>query len=213
MLLVAATLAIFLTGCGEPRERTATTSATRTSPAYDVLDASHSPSTATQQVDPANAAATGATLLASAYAPRPARQPAVVEKPKGDSSSGARDALSSYELVGTGIDGTNAFAVVRTPDRGAVTVREGGVIGRYTVRAIRPDRIRLKAYDQKEAMLVIGVSGSAEEPSASTTDMTPSEANAVSAFLAAGINTDQSIPAHVEYGPTAGWPDGAKHVH
>ena len=183
------------------------------SPTYDVLDASRRSRAAIQHANLADTGATMATSLASASTPRPARQLAAVEKPKGDSGSGARDALSSYELVGTGIDGTNAFAVVRTPDRGAVTVHEGGAIGRYTVRAIQPDRIRLKAQDQKEAMLVIGVSGSTEEPSASTTEMTPGEANAVSAFLAAGINTDQSIPAHVEYGPTAGWPDGAKHVH
>lgn len=208
-----AALATLLAGCGEPRERAGATSSTRTSPAYDALDASLTEGVSAQNIPLAETAAAGANSLASPYTPRPAGSPSAVEKRKDESSSSVQDALSSFELVGTGLDGAHAFAIVRTPDDDVVTVHEGGLIGRYTVRAIQPDRIRLKAQDQKEAMLVIGVSGSVEQPSASTTDMTPGEANAISAFLAAGINTDQSIPEHVVYGPTARWPEGAKHVH
>ena len=229
LVLAAATLAGFLAGCGQPGERTGATSAglaspvavydargasltpgTRASSAYGTRDASLTPGAAAPDIASADTAAS-ATSLASTSTLRPAQ--ATVEKRKRESNSSAHDPLSSFELVGTGIDGTHAFAVVRTPDQSAVTVREGGVIGRYTVRRIQPDRIRLQAQDEKEAMLVIGVAGSAEQASPSTTEMTPGEANAVSAFLAAGIDTDQSIPAQVVYGPTARWPEGVKHVH
>jgi len=231
LVLAAATLAGFLAGCGQSGERTGATSAglaspvavydargasltpgTRASSAYGRRDASLTPGAAAPDIASADTAAS-ATSLASTSTLHPARPSATVEKRKRESNSSVHDALSSFELVGTGIDGTYAFAVVRTPDQSAVTVREGSVIGRYTVRRIQPDRIRLKAQDEKEAMLVIGVAGSAEQASPSTTEMTPGEANAVSAFLAAGIDTDQSIPAQVVYGPTARWPEGVKHVH
>lgn len=213
MLVATAAVTLFV-GCGEPRERAGATSSARTSPAYDALDASLAPGAATPDITLADTAAASANSLASPDAPRSTQSPSAAEQRKGGaSSSNVRDALSSFELVGTGIDGTHAFAIVKTPDAGLVTVHEGGLIGRYTVRAIRADRIRLKAQNQKEATLVIGVSGTAEQASTSTTDMTPGEANAVGAFLAAGINTDQSIPKHVVYGPTARWPEGEKHIH
>jgi hypothetical protein len=212
LLLAAAALVTSLAGCGEPRERTAAAPATTTFDAFGALDASLKPGAAAQQVALA-LAQPSATSVASVDTPAAARPSTPVAARKGASDSSVHDALSSFELVGTGIDGANAFAVVKTPDGTPVTVREGGAIGPYTVRSIRPDRIALEAHDRKEALLVIGVSGVRDPSSAPSADMAPSEANAVSAFLAGGVNTDQSIPKHVVYGPTAHWPEGEKHVH
>jgi hypothetical protein len=206
--LIAATFMAILVGCGEPPEKSRVSSmpdATTTSPGNafsdPVISASRPPE---RRVEAASVnASTG-------YTPGRSRPSASAGTP---TESIRRDALASFELVGTGIDGTKAFAIVRTPDDGVVTVHEGGSIGGYSVRSIQPDRIRLKGQDGKDAMLVIGASASADRPSPSSTDMTPSEASAVRAFIANGINTDQSIPEHVVYGPTARWPEGVKHVH
>ena len=101
---------------------------------------------------------------------------------------------------------------MRTRDEGVVTVHEGHAIGSYTVREIKPDRIRLASPDD-EVTLLIGAAFGDEAPSRSAADAAAPDASAESRFMAAGINTDQSLPKHVVYGPTATWPAGEKHVH
>lgn len=204
-----AALVVLLVGCGEARERTGASASTPNATTGSPVGASVDPGfnrrgVAEQRVEAAVSANTDIRHM-----PRPPQATATITQ----HDSTRHDAIPAFELVGTGIDGANAFAVVRTPDQGLVTVREGGLIGGYTVRTIQPDRIRLKARDDKEAMLVIGASIADRQPSTADADVPPSATSAESAFMAAGINTDQSIPDHVMYGPTARWPEGEKHIH
>ena len=148
-----------------------------------------------------------ASAAVAVPAPRTLQPPA----PASHAGRSRRDALSSFELVGTGIDGSKAFAIVKTRNDGVVTIREGGLIGGYTVRRIQPDRVQLKAPDDRETTLVIGASGGDDEASAAHSDTMTPQASATT--TSARINTDQSIPEHVVYGPTASWPAGEKHVH
>jgi len=146
----------------------------------------------------------------SSYASRPRNPPSPAELRSPGQLPNRRETPSSLELVGTGIDGTKAFAIMRMRDQRVVTVHNGDAIGRYTVRAIQPDRVRLASPDN-EATLRIG--DAAGDDPRTAVDASRLATSAERAVVAAGINTDQSIPEHVVYGPTARWTDGEKHVH
>lgn len=206
-LVITATLVVLLAGCGEARERTSASASTADSPTSSTASVSVDPAFSARDTTARAVEAAVPANTSDAYVPLQPT-PAIVQR-----ESLRHDAISALELVGTSIDGANAFAVVRTPDHDLVTVREGTLIGGYTVRRIQPDRIRLQARDDKEAMLVIGASAANRQSSTSDGDKALAAAKRQRALMAAGINTDQSIPEHVTYGPTATWPEGVKHIH
>ena len=205
--LLMTALVVLLVGCGQPRDRTDVppSTANATTP-FTVGTASDRAFNARGMTGDAVEVAVAADP-STGYTPRPA-PPATGTR----QDATRHDAIASFALVGTGIDGANAFAVVKMPDQGLVTVRESSLIGGYTVRGILPDRIRV-TQDDKETTLVIGASVADKRSSTADAETPPSAASAESTTMAAGINTDQSIPEHVMYGPTARWPEGVKHVH
>jgi hypothetical protein len=210
-LLIAAGCVPLLLACGQPRDQrdavVSTPSAIANAPA-ESMSAPRVVAAAKGGMAMPDMQET-ATRLASRT---PNRQSPPAEKSARGAAANPRDALASLELIGTGIDGSNAFAVVKTRNDGVMTVREGHAIGPYTVREIRPDRVRLASSDE-EATLVIGAAPSREPSPPSAAGEAPPDATSQSRFIAAGINTDQSIPEHVVFGPTARWQDGKKHVH
>jgi hypothetical protein len=121
-------------------------------------------------------------------------------------------APSPFELVGTSISATSTFAVLKEADQSVLTVHEGDMIDGYTIAAIAPDRVKVRSPDNSEQLLMLlaatgntatamtPTSGAAPEPLAST------------ALIAAGINTDQSIPEDVTFGPTGSLPEGVKQM-
>jgi hypothetical protein len=121
-------------------------------------------------------------------------------------------ATSPFELVGTSISATNTFAVLKEADQSVLTVHEGDRIDGYTIAAIAPDRVKVRSPDNSEQLLMLlAATGSAAVPMTRTSDAAP-EPLANTASIAAGINTDQSIPEDVTFGPTGSLPEGVKQM-
>jgi len=121
-------------------------------------------------------------------------------------------APSPFELVGTSISATNTFAVLKEADQSALTVHEGDTIDGYTIAAIAPDRVKVRSPDNSEQLLMlVAATGNAATAMTPTSGATP-ESLANTALIAAGINTDQSIPEDVTFGPTGSLPEGVKQI-
>jgi hypothetical protein len=119
---------------------------------------------------------------------------------------------SPFELVGTSISATNAFAVLKEADQSVLTVHEGDRIDGYTIAAIAPDRIKVRSPDNDEQLLMlVAATGSAASATTRTTGVAP-EPVPNSALTAEGINTDQSIPENVTFGPTGTLPEGVRQM-
>lgn len=117
-------------------------------------------------------------------------------------------APSPFDLVGTSISATNSFAVLKEADQSVLTVREGDRIDGYTIAAIAPDRVKVRAPDNSEQLLMlVAAAGNAAAPMTPASGAAP-EPSANTALTAAAINTDQSIPEHVTFGPTGSLPQG-----
>jgi hypothetical protein len=209
---IAAAFASALVACGQPQQTVGASASHATSAAGANFATEPVLATAAMTEQPLGAAMPSFDVHAavSSYASQPANRPSPADARSPGRVPNQREAPSSLELEGTGIDGTKAFAIVRMRDEGVVTVHDGDAIGRYTVRAIQPDRVRLASPDN-EATLRIGDAAGDDPPTA--VDASRLATSAERAVVAAGINTDQSIPEHVVYGPTARWTDGGKHVH
>jgi hypothetical protein len=214
--LASLTLVVALSGCGAPDESGRTPQRASAGPVSGEVPVTAS---ATPDTSPLPAPVTAVTRETPTAAPSsmiamptqpaqsrdrasPPAEPASVQ-----STPGAQP--MPIELIGTGISGANAFAVVRNGDQDAVTVHAGESIGDYAVTAIEPARITLRSPDSREQVVMLhsaGANGVSAMPSASTARQTATNR----ALIAAGINTDQSIPANVPFGPTARLPDGVK---
>ena len=121
-------------------------------------------------------------------------------------------APSPFELVGTGISATSAFAVLKEADQSVLTVHEGDRIDGYTIAAIAPDRVKVRSPDNSEQLLMLlAATGNAAVSMTRTSGAAP-EPLANTALIAAGINTDQSIPEDVTFGPTGSLPEGVKQM-
>jgi len=121
-------------------------------------------------------------------------------------------APSPFELIGTSISATNTFAVLKEADQSMLTVHEGDRIDGYTIAAIAPDRVKVRSPDNREQFLMlVAATGNAAAPMTRTSGAAP-EPLANTALIAAGINTDQSIPEHVTFGPTGSLPEGVKQM-
>jgi hypothetical protein len=121
-------------------------------------------------------------------------------------------APSPFELVGTSISTTNTFAVLKEADQSVLTVHEGDRIEGYTIAAIAPDRVKVRSPDNSEQLLMLlATTGNAAAPMTRTSDAAP-EALANAALISAGVNTDQSIPEDVTFGPTGSLPEGVKQM-
>ena len=121
-------------------------------------------------------------------------------------------APSPFELVGTSISATNTFAVLKEANQSVLTVHEGDRIDGYTIAAIAPDRVKVRSPDNSEQLLMLlAATGSAAAPMTRTSDAAP-EPVANTALIAAGINTDQSIPEHVTFGPTGSLSAGVQQM-
>ena len=121
-------------------------------------------------------------------------------------------APSPFELVGTSISATNTFAVLKEADQSALTVREGDTIDGYTIAAIAPDRVKVRSPDNSEQLLMLlAATGNAAAAMTPTSGQAP-EPLASTALIAAGVNTDQSIPEDVTFGPTGSLPEGVKQM-
>jgi hypothetical protein len=121
-------------------------------------------------------------------------------------------APSPFELVGTSISATNTFAVLKEADQSMLTVHEGDRIDGYTIAAIAPDRVKVRSPDNSEQLLMLlAATGNAAAPMTRTSGAAP-EPLANTALIAAGINTDQSIPEDVTFGPTGSLPEGMKQM-
>ena len=121
-------------------------------------------------------------------------------------------APSPFELVGTSISATNTFAVLKEADQSVLTVHEGDRIDGYTIAAIAPDRVKVRSPDNSEQFLMLlAATGNAAVPMTRTSGAAP-EPVANTALIAAGINTDQSIPEHVTFGPTGSLPAGVQQM-
>lgn len=119
---------------------------------------------------------------------------------------------SSFELVGTSISATSAFAILKAADQRLVTVHEGDRIDGYTIAAIAPDRVKMRSPGNDEQLLKLLVAtGEAAAPAMPIANTTPDIA-ASTRSIAQHINTDQSIPERVMFGPTASLPDGVKQM-
>lgn len=124
----------------------------------------------------------------------------------------ATPAPSPFELVGTGINGTDAFAVLRNVDQGTVTVHQGNSAGAYTIARIEPERVTLKSPGgDEQVLMLVPATGAVGKPATAASD-SAAEAVANTGLIAERINTDQSIPEHVMFGPTASLPAGVKQV-
>jgi hypothetical protein len=121
-------------------------------------------------------------------------------------------APSPFELVGTSISATNTFAVLKEADQSVLTVHEGDTIDGYTIAAIAPDRVKVRSPDNSEQLLMLlAATGNAAAVMTPTSGAAP-EPLASTALIAAGINTDQSIPEDVTFGPTGSLPEGVKQM-
>ncbi len=121
-------------------------------------------------------------------------------------------APSPFELVGTSISATNTFAVLKEADQSALTVHEGDTIDGYTIAAIAPDRVKVRSPDNsKQLLMLVAATGNSAAPITRTSGAAP-EPLANTALIAAGINTDQSIPENVTFGPTGSLPEGVKQM-
>jgi hypothetical protein len=119
---------------------------------------------------------------------------------------------SPFELVGTSISATNAFAVVKEADQSVLTVHEGDRIDGYTIAAIAPDRVKVRSPDNDEQILMlVAVTGNAASAMTRTSGVAP-EPMANTVLIPKGINTDQSIPEHVTFGPTGTLPEGVRQM-
>jgi hypothetical protein len=113
----------------------------------------------------------------------------------------AQDAKASpFELMGTSINAANTFAILEESGHRLFTVHEGDKIDGYTIAGIEADRVRVLSPDNDEQLLVssgkpaVVPSGSKATVAAVTTS--PSR------LITENLNTDQSIPTNVTYGPT-----------
>jgi hypothetical protein len=119
---------------------------------------------------------------------------------------------SPFELVGTSISATNTFAILKEADQSVLTVHEGDRIDGYTIAAIAPDRVKVRSPDNDEQLLMLlAATGNAAASTTRASSAAP-EPLANAALIAAGINTDQSIPEDVTFGPTGSLPEGVKQM-
>ncbi|HWZ71659.1 MAG TPA: hypothetical protein VN326_09315 [Casimicrobiaceae bacterium] len=119
---------------------------------------------------------------------------------------------SPFELVGTSISSINTFAVLKEGDQNVLTVHEGDRIDGYTIATIAPDRVRVRSPDNDERLLMlVAATGNLAAPTTRASGVPP-EPMANTALIADGINTDQSIPEHVTFGPTGTLPEGVRQM-
>jgi hypothetical protein len=104
------------------------------------------------------------------------------------------------------------MALVKEPDQTLMTVRKGDKLDGYTIAAITPDRIRLRSADNQERFLTLR-EGEVNDAAAGTPPNAETSAPAPKVgLITEGINTDQSIPEHVTWGPTGHLPEGVKQI-
>ena len=121
-------------------------------------------------------------------------------------------AQSPFELVGTGISAVNTFAVLKEADQRMLTVHEGDRIDGYTIAAIAPDRVKVRLPDNSEQLLMLlAATGSGASPTPRASSLAP-DPTSNTAPIAEAINTDQSIPEDVTFGPTGSLPEGVKQM-
>jgi Type II secretion system protein C len=120
--------------------------------------------------------------------------------------------VASLELVGTTISAANTFAVLKEPDKSAVTVREGDTIDGYTIAAIAPDHVRLRSAHNSEQLLLLRADAGSEPTVAPLPNTVSAASEAPITAITEGINTDQSIPEHVTFGPTGSLPEGVRQI-
>ena len=197
--LALLTLVVALSGCGAPGEsgqmRQQASAASRF-PAPVTAVPHETPTATPSSVIPMP------TQPAQSHDRAPRAEPASVH-------STPRAQPLPIELIGTGIADTNAFAVVRKGNQEVVTVHAGESIGDFAVATIEPDRITLRSPGSTDQVLKLRPAGADHVP-AIPLPSTARQTAANSALITEGINTDQSIPANVRFGPTASLPDGVK---
>jgi hypothetical protein len=133
-----------------------------------------------------------------------ASAPAMVEQVRPKSA-----AASPFELMGTSINETHSFAVLKQSGDRVFTVREGDKVEGYTIAAIEPDRIRLTSPENAEQLLV-----AANKPASLRVSeaANPAAAPARPGLITQGINTDQSISANAVTGPTGFDPNNGRQM-
>jgi hypothetical protein len=117
-----------------------------------------------------------------------------------------------FELVGTSISATNAYALLKEADQSRLTVHEGDTIAGYTIAAIEPDRVIVRSPGSEQQLLVLLAATGNAPASTTRTNGVGSEPLASTALIADGINIDQSIPEDVTFGPTGSLPEGVKQM-
>lgn len=118
----------------------------------------------------------------------------------------------ALELAGTSIDGNRRFAVLKRTGEGVITVRLGDEVDGYTIIRIEPERVYVRSPGNGEQIVMLGdATGTAGDFLKRGSGASP-ESVVNTGLITEGINTDQSIPERVVFGPTGSLPDGVKQV-
>jgi hypothetical protein len=115
---------------------------------------------------------------------------------------------SPFELIGTTINATHSFAVLKQSGDRVFTVREGDKVEGYTIAAIEPDGIRLSSPENAEQLLVAANKPASVRTSTAATATTP----AFAGLITQGINADQSISPNPVSGPTGFDPNNGRQM-
>jgi hypothetical protein len=153
------------------------------------------------QVTPAasDVRAQPATLASAETAPAVAPDNAAIAKP------------APFELMGTSVTGTSSFAILKESGHRLFTVRAGDMIDGYTIASIESDRIKMTTPDNAEQLLV-AANKSAPVSVRAPAGVVTAPAQPVSRLITEGVNTDQSIPADVTFGPTGYDPNNGRQM-
>jgi hypothetical protein len=84
----------------------------------------------------------------------PAQTLAAAPPSAGVESARTKTDASPFELMGTSINETHSFAVLKQSGDRVFTVRAGDKVDGYTIAAIEPDRIRVTSPENTEQLLV-----------------------------------------------------------
>src|SRR5947207_10105041 len=88
-----------------------------------------------------------------------------------------------FELVGTSISATNAYALLKEADQSRLTVHEGDTIAGYTIAAIEPDRVIVRSPGNDQPLLVLLAATGNVPASTTRTDGVGSEPLASTALI------------------------------
>jgi len=118
---------------------------------------------------------------------------------------------SPFELMGTGTNDSHSFAVLEQSGHRLFTVREGDKIEGYTIASIEPDRVKVTSPENDEEVLVAANKAASVRPSVPANPATAAAPGA-SKLITEGVNTDQSIPTNVTFGPTGYDPNNGRQM-